>query len=119
MSREIKTHVVHEGDRQPQVSAMGSLGAGGAEQFYRISYSLPGGRGRVSVPVNFVSLEDEGVTNEALLAIVIDRLEAFQAGKFSCRENAVALAHCLEALSALQVRTKDRMDRGVENKMEK
>jgi len=35
-----------------------------------------------------------GVTQETLLAIVIDRLRAFQAGPFSCRDNAVALTHC-------------------------
>src|SRR5690242_14276853 len=30
-----------------------------------------------------------GITQEALLAIVIDRLRSFQAGQFSCRENAI------------------------------
>src|SRR5687768_17505491 len=39
-----------------------------------------------------------GVSNEALLAIVEDRLLGFQAGKFSCRENAVALTKLQEAM---------------------
>jgi hypothetical protein len=39
-----------------------------------------------------------GITNEALLAIVIDRLRGFQAGEFACRENAAALARIEEAL---------------------
>src|SRR5712692_2814101 len=34
-----------------------------------------------------------GVTQEALLAIVIDRLRSFQAGPYSSRENAIALTH--------------------------
>lgn len=55
-----------------------------------------------------------GVTQEALLAVVIDRLRSFQAGPFSCRENAIALTHCEEALMWLQRRTVARIKRGVE-----
>lgn len=60
-----------------------------------------------------------GVTQEALLAIVIDRLQAFQAGPFSCRENAVALTHCEDALMWLQRRTRARIKRGVEGTHQK
>jgi hypothetical protein len=55
-----------------------------------------------------------GVQQEDLLAIVIDRLTAFQAGPFANEYNAKALAHTLVALSALQQRTIDRLARGVE-----
>lgn len=55
-----------------------------------------------------------GVTQEALLAVVIDRLRSFQAGPYKCRENAIALTHCEDALMWLQKRTRDRMARGVE-----
>lgn len=55
-----------------------------------------------------------GITQEALLAIVIDRLRSFQKGPFSCRENAIALTHCEEALMWLQRRTVERIKRGVE-----
>jgi len=57
-----------------------------------------------------------GVTNEDLLAIVIDRLECFQAGPFSCTWNEQALHHARRALDALDARTRDREDRGVEGK---
>lgn len=57
-----------------------------------------------------------GITQEVLLAIVIDRLRSFQAGPFSSRENALALTKCEEALHWLQQRTLDRMRRGVEGK---
>ncbi len=60
-----------------------------------------------------------GVTQEALLAIVIDRLRSFQAGPFSCRENAIALTSCEEALMWLQKRTRDRLARGVEGTQSK
>lgn len=61
-------------------------------------------------------LEDgvNGISQEALLAIVIDRLRSFQAGQYSCRENAVALTHAETALMWLQKRTRERVARGVE-----
>ena len=55
-----------------------------------------------------------GISNEALLAIVEDRLAGFQSGQFSCRENAIALTKIQEAMMWLQKRTRDRVARGVE-----
>ena len=55
-----------------------------------------------------------GVTNESLMAIVIDRLRGFQSGEFACRENAVALTKLEESLMWLKKRTQDRIVRGVE-----
>lgn len=60
-----------------------------------------------------------GITNEALLAIVIDRLRSFMAGPFPSRETACALTKCEEAMMWLQKRTQDRTRRGVEGKNEK
>jgi hypothetical protein len=60
-----------------------------------------------------------GITQEALLAIVIDRLRSFQEGPFRCRENAIALTHLEEALMWLQKRTRDRLARGVEGTNQK
>ena len=55
-----------------------------------------------------------GITNEVLLAIVIDRLQGAQEGPFKCRENALAITACEEASLWLAKRTLDRMARGVE-----
>jgi hypothetical protein len=55
-----------------------------------------------------------GVTHEALLAIIADRLRCFQKGKFSNSHNATALAHVELALEALKERTQERLARGVE-----
>lgn len=55
-----------------------------------------------------------GVTHEALLAIVADRLRSFQKGPYSCKANACALTHIEEAQHWLQQRTIERMRRGVE-----
>ncbi|MBY6208755.1 MULTISPECIES: hypothetical protein [Halomonas] len=55
-----------------------------------------------------------GLTHEALLAIVADRLRSFQAGPFACKANACALTKIEEAQHWLQQRTLERMRRGVE-----
>lgn len=60
-----------------------------------------------------------GITNEALLAIVIDRLEGFQRGDYRCRDNALALTKLEEALHWLHHRTLGRVARGVEGTMAK
>lgn len=57
-----------------------------------------------------------GCTNEDLLAIIIDRMQHFQTGNFSCRENALALTKLEEALHWLRHRTDARIKRGVEGK---
>lgn len=55
-----------------------------------------------------------GVTHEALLAILIDRLQSFQKGSYACRENALALTKLEEAMHWLHHRTLARLARGVE-----
>ncbi len=55
-----------------------------------------------------------GITQEALLAIVIDRLRSFQAGPYACEDNQRALEHAHQALKFLQKRTLARIARGVE-----
>jgi hypothetical protein len=57
-----------------------------------------------------------GCHQEDLLEIVIHRLESFQAGNFACRENALALTKCQEALHWLNHRTAQRVKRGVEGR---
>lgn len=55
-----------------------------------------------------------GITHEALLAILIDRLECFQAGPYASSYNEQALIACRAAQEALLSRTRSRMARGVE-----
>lgn len=68
-------------------------------------------------PINEAGVN--GISNEALLAIVEDRLIGFQSGQFACRENSVALTKLQECMMWLQKRTRDRMARGVEGTHEK
>lgn len=60
-----------------------------------------------------------GLTHEALLAILADRMRSFQAGPYACRENALALTKIEEAQHWLHHRTRARMARGVEGTHEK
>lgn len=55
-----------------------------------------------------------GVMNEDLIAIVIDRMRCFQSGDYACRDNAIALTKLEEALMWLRHRTDEREARGVE-----
>ena len=105
--RIIKTHFACEEDRQPKLYALGNVESGGAEHTYEIENF---------VKIDFVTLDKLGVTNEVLLAIVIDRLHGFQTGEFNCEENEIALMCCKAALAVLKQRTRDRVKRGVENK---
>lgn len=58
---------------------------------------------------------NDGITDEQLLMILIDRLNYFQT-KFPSRENAIALTHIERALLWYEKRTADRKKRGVEGK---
>lgn len=133
------------------IAAVGKPEAIGANTRYALTLH-PGGIG--APPVKNLDIEFQngpiakpddfnGWTNEALIAIVIDRLRGFQGenpkpegwgtaknvsaaecvtlmhetdqwGKFRCRENAEAKTLLETALMWLQKRTRDRMARGVE-----
>lgn len=54
-----------------------------------------------------------GVIDIHVLAVVRDRMRAFQAGPFACRENALALTAIEEAMMWLSRRADERAHRGV------
>lgn len=110
--REIATHKV-KANEPVRITVLDIPGEGNACHDYQLE---AGEYRRVInfqngvIPVNGIN----GVTNEALLAIVADRLEGFQAGKFRCDENAAALKAVRAALGELKDRTATRMAQGVE-----
>lgn len=59
----------------------------------------------------------QGLTNEILLAAVIDRLEQFQQGPCACQENARAIQHLGSALKVLQQRSIRRTAAGIEGQV--
>lgn len=57
----------------------------------------------------------DGTTNEAILTVLIDRLQFLQS-KFPCRENAIVITKLEESLMWLEKRTADRVKRNVDGK---
>ena len=131
--REITDHII-EGylpQNQLRIEVTDEAGAGGANHRYEIKgmylqnnpsfsendYNMDSDESLIlfqNGPIQEVGVN--GITQEALLAIVIDRLRSFQAGPFPSDFNQSALLHCDAALSLLQERTRQRLARGVEGK---
>lgn len=124
--RELTGHIVNPANDKIKIEVCDAPGAGGANHAYYISGadfvdnpstdSVPRKPGLGILFQNGPVAEAgvNGVTQEALLEIVADQLRSFQAGPFSCRENALALTKIEEAQHWLQQRTLARMRRGVE-----
>lgn len=135
--RELTDHVVpgDSANHQLKIEVLDWPGAGNANHLYKISGfdtetnpSDPFKNKYGASAYEFTRLFQNGpikevgvngTTHEAELAILIDRFRGFQAGPFSCRENAIALTHLEEALMWMQSRTVARIKRGVEGTHEK
>lgn len=115
--RTITEHVVNPANDRIKINVVDEPGAGGANHEYDVV--VDNGDTGFNVRISFQNgpINENGVnglTQEVLLAIVADRLRSFQAGKFACRENALALTKIEEAQHWLHSRTLARMSRGVE-----
>lgn len=114
--RYLNEHKVNPANDQIKVVVLDEPGPGGACHIYMIMHenidavTLEFQNGPIGVDGNGVN----GVTHEALLAVVADRLRYFQKGPYACKANACALTHIEEAMHWLQQRTLERMRRGVE-----
>lgn len=134
--RKLSDHIVSGYQAvQLTISVLDEPGAGGANHAYAVegfdafdnpsherAESQTGGPTRLMVLFQNGPIKEAGVngiTQEALLAIVIDRLRSFQAGPFACPENGTALEYSQLALGALQMRTRKRLARGVEGTHQK
>lgn len=123
--REITSHRVNPANDTLTISVTDEPGAGGANHRYEINgFATENNPGynedddaELTILFQNGPIADagvNGVTHEALLAIVADRLQAFQVGPYACAENAEALKHVEAAQEALLSRTRARMARGVE-----
>lgn len=111
--REITTHHINGKHHNIKVFATDEPGSGNAHHEYSLETRETAGIIHFqNGPVNEVGIN--GISNESLLAIVIDRLQCFQTSKFSCRENALALTKLEEAMHWLKHRTELRINRGIE-----
>lgn len=129
MMRTLQGHKVNPANDTLNITVMDEPGSGGANHAYRISgFDLSSNQSAgdgitqdasTSAMVYFqngpiAEVGVNGLTHEALLEIVADRLRSFQKGPFACKANACALTHIEEAQHWLQQRTLERMRRGVE-----
>lgn len=130
MTRKLESHKVNPANDRLEIVVADEPGQGGASHRYEITGFDVGTNPavvemdgllepRLSGTILFqngpiAEVGVNGLTHEALLAILIDRLAAFQAGPYACFENNQALIHLTEAQGYLHDRTKARMQRGVE-----
>lgn len=121
--REIHDHKVNTANGQITLFAVDEPGPGGASHHYRAQWLAPSPAGSEPLHYNYeivfqngpiLEAGVNGLTHEVLLAILVDRLKAFQAGPYACRENALALTKLEEAQHWLHARTRARLARGVE-----
>jgi hypothetical protein len=132
--RTIDTHKANPLNDKLNIQALDEPGAGGASHVYAISgmqmhrnvaaLACPDPEDDNAATIIFqcgpiAEQGVNGITQEVLLAIVIDRLECFQEGPYPCNENQMALLHAKKALIWLYERTLKRMERGVEGTSEK
>lgn len=55
-----------------------------------------------------------GITDQALIAIVLDRIRGFNDGPYRCRENSIIITKLEEAMMWMEKRSNDRSRRNVE-----
>lgn len=118
MKRELTSHKVNGLNEAIKISVLDEPGQGNACHRYFLEIEPVPGRA-AGWPIEFQDgpIRDHGpngISDEALLAIIEDRLLGFQSGQFACQENAIALRKIQEAMMWLQKRTRDRVARGVE-----
>lgn len=123
MRRELTSHKVNGLNEVLRIEVLDEPGQGNACHSYWVGPTIGNACG-VRIDFQNGPLQEtvgipNGLSNEALLAIVEHRLLGFQSGEFACRENALALTKIQEALMWLQKRTRDRLARGVEGTNEK
>lgn len=117
-----KPHIAPTMNDQLQLVAS-NPGPGGAFRRYDVAYAEPPVEPgaapvvRILATLNFQdgdpAVAINGITDEVLLAVTIDRLSGFLTGPYPTREAAVALTKLQEALQWLNTRTRERQQRGV------
>lgn len=117
--REITTHHNNRANTELNLVAVDEPGPGGANHVYAIYVGDFKMAELVFQNGPILEAGVNGLTHEVLLAVILDRLSAFQQGDFRCRENALAITKLEEAIHWLNHRTQDRINRGVEGTHQK
>jgi hypothetical protein len=122
--RTLIDHKIEGIDNMLNIIVKDEPGQGGACHEYIVTFQTPPDENELVTGGQLASINFQngpvkefgvnGITQECLIAICMDRLRGFQSGPFASRDNALALDHLEQALIALQARTRDRLERGVE-----
>lgn len=113
--------IIDSSHKYTDVATLGDPGPGGAHHHYVITpkpdlvEKEP--LGNVHIDFQTGPIKEAGVNgvmDENLVAIVINRLEGFQSGPYACKENADALEAFKMGLDALRSRTARRESSGAE-----
>ncbi|KFX56156.1 ABC transporter ATPase [Clostridium botulinum] len=118
--KELST--IQKREKLNTVNIKGEVGPGGAYHKYNIISNDNGillGSVQFQMGPRNETNSIAGVIDSDLLEIVRDRLQCFQTGPFSSRENAIALTHIEEALMWMNRRVEDRIERNVLGRNEK
>jgi len=128
--RKLTSHIVNPANDKLTITVVDEPGSGGSNHHYKIEgfdtatnpsdpfVERHGQSAKHSTvlfqngPIGEVGVN--GVTHEALLAILEDRMVGFQSGKFANDYNAKALQYIRAAQAVLHERTAERMARQVE-----
>lgn len=119
LHRLLTDHHDGHGLNESIVLAADEPGPGGASHCYRGYITAQDGATNHCLFVQFqegprnVEGSTPGLTEAALLAVLIDRLRGFQAGPYACRENAIMLTKLEECLHWTRARADARARRGV------
>ena len=113
-----KLSTIQKRENLNQVHTLDEKGNGGAHHSYMITEEVLSNadfkcviqfqNGARKLPESI-----HGVLDTDLLEIVRHRLQCFQQGEFSTRDNAIALTHIEEALMWMNRRVEDRIERNV------
>ncbi|NEZ76317.1 ABC transporter ATPase [Clostridium botulinum] len=114
-----KLNTIQKKGKLNDVYVLDEKGNGGANHVYMICKKDKDILDSVLVDINFQKgprkegSSTNGILDTDLLEIVRHRLQGFQEGPYSSRENACALTHIEEALMWLNRRVEDRIERDV------
>lgn len=131
--RQLTDHIA-SGDQavQLKIEVADEPGSGGANHRYEITGAdfgrNPSGTEFIGHEIKEVIIFQNGpikesgvngITDQSLAAILIDRQRGFQAGAYACADNAEALAHLEAYMECAHRRTVARIKRGVEGTNQK
>lgn len=114
---ELTGHHVNEANKAIRVVAEDEPGDGGAHHLYCLVIDMETGERHVRLAFQNGPIKEagvNGVTNEALLEVLISRMEGFVSGPYNTPDNEKALECLKGAREAFNARTREREERGVE-----